>query len=175
MGWRSMHPSLHHDHHHPRRVPLSREGYNIDGVPLEILTNFKYLGVKVDHHLSWRPHVESIAARGRRLVYYLSRIFRPAPVHVKRLLYLQAVRPILEYASAGWDPHVLWLERELEAVQRLAARAITCICSSRECVTALLDDLDIRLLAEHRTEGRLQLLYKIVNGSTSTILPPDNT
>ena len=43
---------------------------------------------------------------------------------VKETAYLSFVRPILEYARTVWDLHCIYLEEQLEKVQKRAARFV---------------------------------------------------
>ena len=77
--------------------------------------------------------------------------------HIKSIAYTTLVRPILEYASASWDPHCLKHIKTLERIQRQAAR----FCTQnyyREpgTVTQLLKDLQTR-----RQIKRLRIIYNM--------------
>ena len=49
-------------------------------------------------------------------------IFRYSSTAIKASAYLTMVRPIMEYASAVWDPFYVKDIQQLEKVQRRAAR-----------------------------------------------------
>ena len=78
----------------------------------------------------------------------------------------------LEYASPVWDPNsddkTLQLEKK---IQRRAARWTTSNYNYRSSVTAMLNNLDWRSLAQRRADARLCLLYKIVYGLVTVPLP----
>ena len=78
------------------------------------------------------------------------------------IIYTSLVRPILEYASAAWDPHSQNNINTLERIQRQAAR----FCKnnySREpgSVTKLLQELGWETLQARRKHKRITTLYKM--------------
>jgi len=85
----------------PPRFPLNE-------TPLEQVESFKYLGVLISLDLSWSAHIDSICAKGKKLIGLLYRRFS-SNIHSERLLkvYKSLVHPHLEYATPIWDPHLL--------------------------------------------------------------------
>ena len=82
--------------------------------------------------------------------------------HQSSSIYTSLVRPILEYASAAWDPHSQTNINTLERIQRQAAR----FCKnnySREpgSVTKLLQELGWETLQARRKHKRITTLYKM--------------
>ena len=57
---------------------------------------------------------------------------------IKSKAYLTLVRPILEYASSVWDPHLIKDSDQIEKVQRAAARWVTSDYSWSSSVTVML-------------------------------------
>ena len=86
---------------HPPQLLLNK-------APLEQVEAFKYLGVLISSDLSWSTHIDSICAKGKRLIGLLYRRFS-TNVSSERLIemYKYLVRPHLEYAAPVWDPHLL--------------------------------------------------------------------
>ena len=72
----------------------------LNKVPLEQVEAFKYLGVLISSDLSWSMHIDSICAKGKKLISLLYRRFS-SNVCSERLLemYKTLVRPHLEYAA----------------------------------------------------------------------------
>ena len=55
----------------------------------------------------------------------IRRNLNKCPTYIKPVAYTSLVRPILEYASAAWDPHSQNNIKTLERIQRQAARFCT--------------------------------------------------
>ena len=90
---------------------------------------------------------------------------------MRETAYNALVRPQLEYSSPSWDPHTDDKTLQLEKIQRRAARWTTSNYDYRSSVTAMLDQLGWRSLAQRRVDARLCLFYKIVHGLVAVPLP----
>ena len=79
--------------------------YNIHGHVLEVADKAKYLGVTLHKHCAWSKHINQTTKKANNTRAFLQRNLRRAPTSVKKRAYETLVRPIMEYASAVWDPH----------------------------------------------------------------------
>ena len=93
----------------------------------------------------------------------IRRNLNKCPTHIKAVAYTSLVRPILEYASAAWNPvKIIFFKKTLEKIQRPAAR----FCKNnyhREpgSVTKLLQELGWETLQARRKHKRITTLYKM--------------
>ena len=79
--------------------------YVMNGTSLAVTEQHLYLGVKLHHRLSWKPHIDYICNRANRAVGFLRRNLQHCPSHLRELAYKQFVLPILEYCSPIWGPY----------------------------------------------------------------------
>ena len=81
---------------HPPCPPI-----HLDGVPLEQVHHFKYLGVWISDDLTWSKHV-SVSCKVHR---YIFKTFSPhcSPLAIITLYKVQ-ILPILDYGHIVWDP-----------------------------------------------------------------------
>ncbi|XP_071141644.1 uncharacterized protein [Mytilus edulis] len=135
--------------------------------------SYKYLGLNVSEDLQWKHHVDVTAKKASKSIGFLRRNLRECGKNVRNAAYISLVRPILDYASAAWDPHTTEDINSLEQVQRMAANYTD---KTPGCVTTMV--LDWEPLANRRNNHRLVMLYKIqhelVDIDTNSILRPND-
>ena len=135
----------------------------LNGMPLEQVETFKYLGVLLSSELSWSAHIESICTKARKLSGLLYRRFY-GNVNQQSMysLYSTLVRPHLEYAAPIWDPHLVKDVKKLENVQKFAMK----MCSKQWDLgyQDLLELSQLLTLQNHRLYLKLCTLYKIIHG-----------
>jgi hypothetical protein len=92
-------------------------------------TRVKYLGVTLDHHLTFGDHVNNIVKKATRVRGILTPVINrnsPIPSSTRLKLLKLYVNPILTYAGAAWAPYISrtnW--RKIEAAQSTGIRNIT--------------------------------------------------
>jgi len=64
----------------------------------------KYLGVKIDEHLTWNDLVKTVISTANKVKRFLQRNIKYCPSIVKARCYNSMIRPSLEYAFAIWSP-----------------------------------------------------------------------
>ena len=58
-----------------KRNSIQSPQFVLNGMPLEQVESFKYLGVLLSSDLSWSSHIESICTKARKLIGLLYRNF----------------------------------------------------------------------------------------------------
>ena len=99
--------------------------YNLEGTVLDNVESIKYLGVTITNDLKWNTHVSNMRTKANRTLGFLRGNLSACPQDVKESAYKGLVRPVLEYGSSVWDPSSIFLQEELEKVQKRAARFVT--------------------------------------------------
>ena len=90
--------------------------------------NPKFLGVTLDTRLTWKPHLETTAAKSTRKLSLLKKLAGTtwgADGKILNRVYTGAVRPIMEYATTSWATASNTNKAKLDKVQNIALRAIT--------------------------------------------------
>ena len=95
----------------------------LNGLQLEQVSRYKYLGVIINESLSWSEQVNCVSTRAKRTLGYIYCRFCCRSALLK--LYSSLVLPILDYNSLVWDPHLLKDIRQLDSVQTFACRMAT--------------------------------------------------
>ena len=144
--------------------------YTFCGQQLKSVQSHCYLGVQISNTLNigqhkllyWTTQCNSVAKKAKQTLGVIRRNLNKCPTHIKSIAYTALVRPILEYASASWDPHCLKHIKTLERIQRQAARFCTQNYSREPgTLTQLLKDLQWDTLQTRRKIKRLTIIYKM--------------
>ena len=130
-------------------------------VELKSASAAKYLGVTIADDLTWSPHIDDTTKKANQTLGFLKRNLRVHNKDLKSVAYKTLVRLYLEYASTVWCPHHDKDINKVEAVQRRAARWAPRDYKYTSSVTAMLKDLNWRLLDQHRIDSRLLMMYKV--------------
>ena len=140
-----------------QRKELSYPTMMLNDQPLEIVQQYKYLGLLVSSSLSWTPHIRSICKKARRILDLIS---RNTDCFVTLRLYLALVRPHLEYAVQVWNPHLVMDKNRLEKVQKFALR----VCAQNYSYTyeELLNCFEVPTLQNRRLFLSLCTFFNIV-------------
>ena len=138
--------------------------YTLCNQKLEVVNSHPYLGVHLQDDLGWNTHVGHAKSKASRMLGVVRRNLYGCPENLKKSAYVSLVRPHTEYASVAWDPHQTGHKKDLERVQRGAARFVKSDYSREKgTVTNLLKELDWPSLEERKKKARLILMYKITN------------
>ena len=145
---------------------MTRFNYILGEKSLQETDNHPYLGVHITNDLTWNKHIHQITATANRTLAFVRRNLYSCPQHIKKSAYTTLVRPLLEYSSSVWDPHTKTLVNKIEMVQRRAAR----FCHNdyktieKGCVSEMIRKLNLEPLNIRRTNKRLTLFHKAING-----------
>ena len=108
------------------RLPPIVPSFHIGDSVLKQTQCVKLLGIYVQENLKWDTQVSSMCKAFNRKLYFLRQLKRcNIPVHDLLTIYLQYVRPTLEYAAPAWFGGLTKTQRDcLEKMQRKAFRII---------------------------------------------------
>ena len=142
--------------------------YTIDSNILPQVTSYSDLGVLIDDKLSFSGHILSVAKKAYRQSALITRCFLSKNISLLKRAFITYVRPLLEYASQIWSPHLQKDITILEKVQRRFTKNISNLHSLP--YSTRLARLKLPLLSRRRIELDLCLVYRIIH--CHTILEP---
>ena len=89
---------------------------------LENVTEFKYLGIIINQHLTWHDHVEMLHSKVAQRLGVLKRVRHLLPVYARKLYVMTMIVPLLDYASVVWsDKNNKTLMNSLQILHNKAA------------------------------------------------------
>ena len=110
--YRSLHPVVH------------QYTLGLDGTVLESVHHHPYLGIELTSNLNWGKHISNIVGKANRTLGFLRRNLGKCPESVKNQACTTLIRPRLEYCSSVWDSHTHKHLKDIEGIQRSAARFV---------------------------------------------------
>ena len=109
-------------------LPLSvrKECIYSDSCDVEVVDRFHFLGVTVDSHLTFKPHIENIVNKAKKRSYLLIKLKRLGVSTEKlKLFYISNIRSVLTYAAPSFFGYLTAKQVEsMERVQRFTTKVI---------------------------------------------------
>jgi hypothetical protein len=147
--------------HVGRNNPLHT--YTMGGQQLAVSSSEKDVGVIVSDCLKPSKQCRKAAATANAVLSQIQRAFHYRDRHTYVKLYVQYVRPHLEFASQAWAPWTSTDKACLEKVQERAIRAVSGLKSAT--YQARLRELNLQSLEDRRLEADMVLTHKILSDS----------
>jgi hypothetical protein len=136
--------------------------YTIDGHQLEATEEERDIGVMVCQTLKPSQQCKKAARTAQTVLSQLARAFHYRDRNIFVRLYIQYVRPHLEYAVASWSP---WFEADKECLEKIQRRAVNMVSGLKgRTYEEKLKELEIPTLEERRRKLDMVQTYKIVTG-----------
>ena len=101
--------------------------YTLEGIQLEILDNFRDLGIQIDSKLKFHIHTNTVVRKAYRVLGLICKSFECKDSDVMVKLYKTLVRPIIEYNNVLWGPFYVLDNQKIETIQQKATRIIPSI------------------------------------------------
>ena len=108
-------------HHSQRAIDNLIPKILINDEQIECVSEFNFLGLTIDEHLTWKPHIQKVSNKIARTLGVMCRLKNFLPSHILRMLYNSLVLPHLQYSILTWG----FKASRLEKLQKRALRIIT--------------------------------------------------
>ena len=128
----------------------------INGIELERVQDFNFLGLTINENLSWKPHVNKIAHKISKYSGILCRLKHFLPPHILRMIYCSIIQSNLNNSLLTWG-------YDCNRLIKLQKKIIRIICSSKynahtEPLFKKLELLKLRDMMQHNS---LKFYYKL--------------
>ena len=74
----------------------------INGIPLERVQSFNFLGLLLHGNMSWKPHIDLLSNKLAQCAGVLNKLTRFLPIHILRTLYFSMVQSRIMYCILIW-------------------------------------------------------------------------
>jgi hypothetical protein len=82
--------------------PNNSQIITINNTPLKQVNSCKFLGLVIDHHLTWQEHINSVENKIAKNVGILSKLTYKLPKHILLTLYHSLIQPYISYCNIVW-------------------------------------------------------------------------
>jgi len=110
-----------------RRAPI-HHSYFLNNNLLQSVSSAKYLGVTVDAKLCWSKHLSYVSSKATRILNLLHCNMYYCDAPAKKKAFRALVLPVLDYASAVWNPHT---HKNISTLEKIQNRGALWVCGSR--------------------------------------------
>ena len=74
----------------------------INGITIDRVQNFNFLGLYFNEHLFWKPHIDIVANKLIKFSGVINKLNRFLRIHILRTLYFSMVQSRLTYGILAW-------------------------------------------------------------------------
>ena len=106
--------------HQPQRL-VNQMNINIDGIPIEYVEQFNYLGIILDKHLSWKFHINTKSQKISKTIGIMCKLKNFLPLHILLTIYNSLILPYLNYGILVWGTQ----SHKMVKLQKKSIRVIT--------------------------------------------------
>ena len=105
--------------HMPQKV-VPCLSFSLNGLEIEHVYNFNFLGLIINCYLDWKPQLNSIGIKVARVIGLLRKLKYTLPIQVLRSIYNSLILPHMHYALLAWGTKC----HKIELLQKKALRII---------------------------------------------------
>jgi hypothetical protein len=87
---------------HRRKTPITNFSITLNGFQIERKEEVKYLGVIIDHRLSWKSHISYVRKKLSKCLWAVCKIRPFANLETLKLIYYSLAYPHLQYCISCW-------------------------------------------------------------------------
>ena len=139
--------------------------YTMNGVKLAVVEEEKDIGVVVHKSLKPTKQCQKAANIATAVLNQLAKNFHYRDRYVFVKLYMQYVRPHLEFSTPAWAP---WTAADKEVLEKVQVKAINMVSGLRGATyEAKLAELNLETLENRRVKHDLTLVFKILNNNNA--------
>ena len=143
---------------HPFNKNFPKLNLRIENHDIEQVDTFDYLGITLDQHLTWKPHIEKVSKKISKVISILSYLKHFIPSQILVTIYNSLILPHLTYGLLLWAPKI----NSVEMLQKRAIRVIAKVKRNHH-TNPLFKRFKILKINDLKTLQEYKFYYKLVN------------
>ena len=163
-------------HYKQRNVSKVLPMLEINGIPIERVKEFNFLGINLDENMTWKSHVKKVACKIACTVGTMKRLKKFMPLNVMKLIYNSLVVPHITYGLILWGHKI----KRINKLQKWAVRTIV-NAKYNEHTEPIMKKLKILKIKDIFTLTAIKIFHKYKNSKLPTFfdnmfeaLPPSS-
>ena len=132
---------------------------NINGIELERVENFNFLGLTINENLSWKPHMDKVKNKIAKSGGVINRLKHFLPMNILRTIYCSAIQSNLTYSLLVWGYDC----NRLAKTQKKVIRNICCEKYNAH-TDPLFKKLNLLKIEDLYVMNTLKFYYKLEKG-----------
>jgi len=143
----------------------TKQVYTMKGQQLEVTEEERDIGVTMSKNLKPSAQCAKAARTAQTVLAQISRAFHFRDRQIFVRLYVQNVRPQMEFSGPAWSP---WLETDKEVLEKIQRRAVGMVSGLRaDTYEERLRELGLTTLEERRHQADIIQTFKILHKKDS--------
>ena len=132
----------------------------INGVTMEEVDKFNYLGIVIDQHLTWNAHVRALSSKICKVIGILNRLKNFVPRSVLKTIYNSLIHSKLQYGILVWG-------HGSDSIFKLQKKAVRVMTKSKffAHTDPIFQTENILKFSDLRRLSELKFYYKLLHGS----------
>ena len=146
------------------RSSIAPPAFFINNSEIPQLESVLDLGITLSSNFKWASHISKISSKANVLSYNVIRSFTSSSPLFYANLFKSQIRPLLEYNSVIWSPHLISDIKRIESVQRRFTRLVCQKTNTKfNCYEDRLEIMKLDSLETRRVRIDLLYMFKIFN------------
>ena len=145
--------------HHPNKQ-FREPDLILNNDKIERVKTFTFLGLIMDEHLTWKPHIDKIASKLSRASGIINKLKNILPLNIKITLYNTLVLPHINFNILLWGHSYC----KVYKLQKRIVRNIKCASYSSH-TNPIFHDLNILKVQDIHLLSKLKFYYKHIKGT----------
>ena len=108
-------------HYKQRNIKNQIPKLKINGIAIERVKEFNFLGVTIDENMTWKAHTQKVANKIAQVIGTLKRLKHFLPQNILKTLYCSLILPHLNYGIILWGRK----PKRINKLQKWAVRQVT--------------------------------------------------
>ena len=145
---------------HSKSKQFHPPAVSLNGITIESVDEFNYLGIIINKHLSWQPHVNSVCSKLSKICGILAKLKRLVPRNILITIYNSLMACHICYGILVWGKHA----GRILKTQKRAVRII-CDVNFNAHTDRLFKTLRILKVDHIRNLHELKFYFRFLDGS----------